>query len=250
MRALTIETRFLRHTAPKNHRGFTLIELIIVIVILGILAATAMPKFIDMRREARIAALQGLMGAVRSALISAQTAFQLTTTYPDWVKNKAGQAINKSPTNVDDFPLDFNGRRTTVRLVGLSSSNLAPPGVPLSSVTSPGAAFENHRGILTFLEGLDEDSCDRSVNYFSGQWDLLICPSGFNVAINNKDNTYFGIYFYPKGVLPPKGFDGNVTPQKSTQCFLRYATAYGANAISPTFEGNSGLAIELQTADC
>jgi MSHA pilin protein MshA len=51
----------------KNQTGFTLIELIIVIVILGILAATAMPKFSDLRFDAKVAALEGLKGAMDSA---------------------------------------------------------------------------------------------------------------------------------------------------------------------------------------
>ncbi|GAA5171154.1 type II secretion system protein [Viridibacterium curvum] len=52
----------------KKQSGFTLIELVVVMVILGILAAVALPKFVDMSSQARIAKMQGAVGSVNSAI--------------------------------------------------------------------------------------------------------------------------------------------------------------------------------------
>jgi MSHA pilin protein MshA len=51
----------------SSQRGFTLIELVVVIVILGILAAFAVPRFMGLEDQARVAALNGMAGSLRSA---------------------------------------------------------------------------------------------------------------------------------------------------------------------------------------
>ena len=52
----------------KNNKGFTLIELMIVVAIIGILAAVAIPKFTSMLEKAREGATQGNIGAIKSAI--------------------------------------------------------------------------------------------------------------------------------------------------------------------------------------
>lgn len=65
-------------TKPSAQSGFTLIELIIVIVILGTLAVTAAPKFLDLNGDAKIAVLESVGGAMLSAskLVYAKSAIR------------------------------------------------------------------------------------------------------------------------------------------------------------------------------
>ena len=57
-----------RHSMKRQNTGFTLIELVVVIVILGILAASAAPKFMNLQSDARAAKVMALKGALKSAL--------------------------------------------------------------------------------------------------------------------------------------------------------------------------------------
>lgn len=61
----------------RAQKGFTLIELVIVVVILGILAAVAIPRYINIVSDARRAAVNGMAGGLRSAVMLARAAYMV-----------------------------------------------------------------------------------------------------------------------------------------------------------------------------
>jgi len=83
-----------------SKKGFTLIELVMVIVILGILSAIAIPKFVDLTGEAKIAATKSGLGAIRSviAIEYAKTATSGTAAFPSAITTDLF-ADERIPTN-------------------------------------------------------------------------------------------------------------------------------------------------------
>lgn len=67
----------------NRQAGFTLIEVIVVIVILGILAVTAAPKFIDIQDDARLAAAEGVSASVKTAMSTAYAKALVTNATAD-----------------------------------------------------------------------------------------------------------------------------------------------------------------------
>jgi len=80
-----------------NAKAFTLIELVMVIVILGILAATAIPKFSDLNKQAHLAAINGVVGGVRSGIAIFHASYLINTSL-----------TGANPTS--GYPLDLDGK--------------------------------------------------------------------------------------------------------------------------------------------
>ena len=111
----------------RKEKGFTLIELVMVIVILGILAAFALPRFADLGGDARQSSIKGAAGAVKSAAAIAHSA---------WLAN---------------------GKNSPVDLEGTNDITMSSNGYPLSDGAGFGNGTVSTYGIVTAAQLSDAD---------------------------------------------------------------------------------------------
>lgn len=129
----------------SSQTGFTLIELIIVITIIGILAAVAMPRLIDAQRDARIAKANAIYGSIRSATILARSRCELDLAGTAPSNTTANCASANSVVNMDGYLVVMINRHPAATATGIDQAaqlNLASDGLTATDSGSGTRSFD------------------------------------------------------------------------------------------------------------
>lgn len=130
----------------KRQNGFTLIELVVVIVILGILAVTAAPKFLNLQDDARASSLQGLKGAIDGAagITYGKAAIQ------------GVESVSTAETTFDNIQIIYGYPTATSAGIGAAMTGFSDWQVVTDTGIDAGAGAEIK---LTFKNSNDDSKC-------------------------------------------------------------------------------------------
>lgn len=118
----------------RSAAGFTLIELVIVMVVLAIMAGLAIPKFMDIRAEAKVSAVNGSLGGVRSAIANYkanQVAKSLTPEIPTLLSLTTPGTVMDGA--VPDNPYDTTAPKNDVGAATAAKGTVGCAATPLTT---------------------------------------------------------------------------------------------------------------------
>jgi MSHA pilin protein MshA len=214
--------------------GFTLIELIVVIVILGILAVSAAPRFINLQSDARAATLNAMMGAVKSAnslILGKAVIHGVNTKYSEkeaggtwtedcsvdncvnigqmWVYLKYAYIDRNSVAFIIDS--DISGKDTKEVTNSVTNQKIIVP------------ARNTGKGEV-------QESCTSGKNTICEGHDFCQC------RINNDTTVPHGSVNRDSQVIVPRGFPYDVSKHPGGGCYFKYTSAEKVNGkIEPVY---------------
>ncbi|WP_394209790.1 type II secretion system protein [Enterovibrio calviensis] len=136
----------------KGPRGFTLIELIMVIILLGVVSVTALPKFFDMKSNAKTASLKAVKGTMRAAV--------------DFTYSKSVIKGNHNLTAGSDVYVEINGNPVSIKF-----------GTPLAN-------YDGDKGSWDDLIHLDYEVF--STKIVSGHFVVFLKGSAVPTSLNDE----------------------------------------------------------------
>lgn len=192
----------------KKQSGFTLIELVIVVVILGFLAATAIPKFIDLTDQAKQANIEGMAGGFATAISLARAQWE--------VEGRPQNVGNLNSVNYDGSTLILTTETDDVRpgyVTGLTDgAGLGGGFDALNCVEIWQNILQQPPQITNVITTLNSDN---SMKYFaskSGATETSTCHYYLKESLDRDDQ---GVYLTP-GVLTTKGNSFTYLPASSS----------------------------------
>ena len=216
--------------------GFTLIELIVVIVILGILAVSAAPRFINLQSDARAATLNAMMGAVKSAnslILGKAVIHGVNTKYSE--KEPGGTGTWTEDCSVDNC-VNIGQMWVYLKYAYIDRNSVAfiidsdISGKDTKEVTNS----KTHQEIIVPArntgKGEVQESCTSDKNTICEGHDFCQCRLDKDTSVPNDEVSR------DSQVIVPRGFPYDVSKHPGGGCYFKYTSAEKVNGkIEPVY---------------